>query len=270
MFSRVGLTSLRALSLALLWVVGVACSDASMPTSQRNRFTQGGDSSVRNPSTSVEPREGDAGSSTTGAPKGPNAPKDSKTPTAPKEPKPTIPPPTTTPDPQTGGTTTQDAPVASGSGAIQSLTPVDVYCSGKTVSYNDGLDFENSTRVTLRFYNHKSSIFTWNGFLNTPALRERYLATGKLEIPSFAGSNLPDGQYDVLICEKDKLSTCFVDFANIFEFTPFEAVYYGQATGLIGTIRRANMVNGRFDSFTKLSLVHSATPASGTCTTEHE
>ncbi len=245
-------TLLGMLSLALLWGAA-ACSDGSMP-SERHRFTQGR-GGVQNPSTSVDPRDGDS------------TPVDgsTNTPKPPKTPKPQD-PPTTPPPVDTAG----DAAVESGSGNIQSLDPVDVYCSAKTVSYNDGLHFENSQRVTLRFYDGKSSLYTWKGFLNTAALRDTYAASKVLQVPTFTGGNLPDGMYDVLICEKDKLSSCLVNFKNIFEFTPYEAVYYGKASGLIGTIARAKMVNGRFESFAKLSLVHSNTPTVGNCTTEHE
>lgn len=238
MFKRGATKQLSA--VILLWGLGsAACSDQMISSSERD-FSRG--TSKRNPDKVIV--RGEQGDHKKGHKK------------PPKEPNPVI---------------HDDAPIETNEDAPQGnqmLSPVDVYCSNDTVKYNGDVHFMNSQAIKFRFYDNKKNIYTSSNSLPTPNVRDIFTRSNELLMPVFVG--LPNGQYDLLLCEESKIATCSVDFNAIFEFTPYESVYYGKARGLVGIIRKVNVENGRFANFDKLSLIYPAQGHAQTCTTEIE
>lgn len=215
-----------------------------MPSRSRGRFSDG--TVKKNPDKAIDPADNS----------------DDSMPAPTKKPPPKEPVPVPTQD---------DAPIGTDSGstsANQLLSPVDVYCSDDTVEYNGNISFLNATNIKFRFYDDANNIYSSQDSMPADDMRLIFQKTELLEMPYFIG--LPDGKYDLLLCEGDKMSTCYVDFNEIFEFTPYEAVYYGKARGLVGIIRKVQVQAGLFTNFDKLSLIHPSTGHPSTCTTVTE
>lgn len=232
-------TAKSLLAVILFGMIAAACSDGVAP-SRRGRFADG--TVKKNPDKSLDPANHSDGM-----------------------PSPKKKPPPREPD---SSPTKDDAPIDAGTGSMgnQMLSPADVYCSNDTVKYNGNLSFLNSQNIQFRFYDDANNIYSSQDYISTEEMRSIFNQTDMVEMPYFIG--LPDGKYDLLFCESSKMSTCYVDFNEIFEFTPYEAVYYGKARGLVGIIRKVQVKDGVFVQFDKLSLIYPATGHSSTCTTE--